>query len=375
MSEHKKHVQLVRPEMGNFSKAEWSIHGAPCDLIQTTVHEWITLINKKYKTGFLDASHAAGAEPLSPVPNFHVRTKPEGMDTFQSYPVLDNDLQIYFKDKGILFINGNHFTGKKQIVILDPRKEESLERKIDRLTDVELVLTTDEVDTPYEFLSSVLPENVPVLSLYDKNAVAEWIDEQMKKRKPVLKGLVLVGGKSVRMGEDKGAIQYHEKDQREHTAELLSDFCEEVYLSCRPDQTDEIKSAFPLLPDSFLGLGPLGAILSAFRLDPNAAWLVVACDLPLLDRNSLDQLVSKRDPEAIATAFKGSENKFPEPLITIWEPAAYSRMLDFLGIGHSCPRKVLINSNTNVVIPANDEVLTNVNTEEEKKEVMDKLAK
>lgn len=55
----------------------------------------------------------------------------------------------------------------------------------------------------------------------------------------------------------------------------------------------------------------------------------------------------------------------PEPLIAIWEPKSYAVLLAFLAQGFSCPRKVLLHSDT-LILPAPYPVaLTNVNTPEE----------
>ena len=52
---------------------------------------------------------------------------------------------------------------------------------------------------------------------------------------------------------------------------------------------------------------------------------------------------------------------FPEPLITIWEPRSYPTLMQFLTQGYSCPRKVLMNSDIQLVVPEFPEELTNVN--------------
>jgi molybdopterin-guanine dinucleotide biosynthesis protein A len=175
------------------------------------------------------------------------------------------------------------------------------------------------------------------------------------------------------MGEDKGVINYHGKPQREYIYDLLGQFCEQTFLSCRPGQQGEMPAGLELLLDSFLELGPFGAILSAFRQHPEAAWLVVACDLPLLDGNALKELIGQRSPSHVATAFHNPETNFPEPLITLWEPRAYPVLLQFLAQGFSCPRKVLINTDVAVIHPNRPEVLHNVNTPEEKEAVIASL--
>ena len=56
-------------------------------------------------------------------------------------------------------------------------------------------------------------------------------------------------------------------------------------------------------------------------------------------------------------------------MITIWEPSAYPVLLQFLAQGYCCPRKVLINSDIELLEAANPDALRNVNEPEEMKEV------
>ncbi|WP_460500800.1 NTP transferase domain-containing protein, partial [Hymenobacter agri] len=161
-------------------------------------------------------------------------------------------------------------------------------------------------------------------------------------------------------------LHYHGLDQRQHTAALLAEFCPDVRVSVRPDQAGELPVGLTALPDTFLNLGPLGGILSAMQADPNAAWLVLACDLPFLTRNTLEYLVSNRQPARMATSFRSPWDEFPEPLVSIWEPRAYGQLLRFLSLGYSCPRKALINSDTELLAPPAPAELRNVNTPAER---------
>lgn len=182
---------------------------------------------------------------------------------------------------------------------------------------------------------------------------------------PPLNGLVLAGGKSKRMGVAKDRIKWHDREQRYYLAELLDSFCDEVFISCRPEQAQDFDPAYKVLPDTFLDMGPYGAILSALRSQRDKAWLVVACDLPLLDKEALRLLVMNRDPQKIATAYESPFDGLPEPLIAIWEPAGYPVLLGFLGKGITCPRKVLMNSEKRILQPTFPDALMNVNTPDE----------
>ena len=185
------------------------------------------------------------------------------------------------------------------------------------------------------------------------------------KNIPPLNGLVLAGGKSRRMGTDKDLIKWNGREQRYYVADMLNKFCEEVYISCRPEQTKDVDAAYKTLPDTFLNMGPFGAILSALRSQRDKAWLVVACDLPLLDEKSLGFLIENRNPEKVATTYESPFDGLAEPLITIWEPKSYLVLLNSLGKDITCPRKVLMNSDPLILKSSNPNALMNVNTPED----------
>jgi molybdopterin-guanine dinucleotide biosynthesis protein A len=187
----------------------------------------------------------------------------------------------------------------------------------------------------------------------------------IENKMSLLNGLVLAGGKGKRLGRDKGLIKWQSKEQRYLIADILKAQCEEVFISCRADQRAEILENYRSLPDTFLDLGPYGGILSALRAQPDRAWLVVACDLPLLDADTIQFLIANRNRKTIATTFKSPHDGLPEPLITIWEPESYPVLLSFLAKQYSCPRKVLLNSETTVLEPPNPDALMNVNTPED----------
>ena len=117
-----------------------------------------------------------------------------------------------------------------------------------------------------------------------------------------LNGLVLAGGKSLRMGKDKGQISYHGVPQSIFLYRLLDPICEQVFLSIRSDQLDQYDNSYRIIVDQDQYRGPFYGLLSAHRQDPEAAWLAVACDVPLIDRESPELLINERDQTRAATA-------------------------------------------------------------------------
>ena len=187
--------------------------------------------------------------------------------------------------------------------------------------------------------------------------------------KPAVNGLVLAGGKSTRMGEDKGEISYHGLPQREYAAQLLNRHCAQTFIS----SSKKIESSFEVIPDIKSDLGPFGGIVSAFKHDPNAAWLVVAVDMPLLSEATIRQLISERNPSKVATCFYNPETQLPEPLLTLWEPKAYPILLQSLDKNDFCVRKLLVNDDVAALQASNSDVLLNANTPEEKQDLLTKI--
>jgi molybdenum cofactor guanylyltransferase len=185
----------------------------------------------------------------------------------------------------------------------------------------------------------------------------------------LLNGLVLAGGKSTRMGEDKALLKWHGKEQMYYLADLLKQLCNEVFISCRIEQANCIDKSYKVVADEVENAGPLAAIVSAFHENKNCAWLVVACDLPLLDEKTIDYLVQQRDKTVIATTFQSPYDNLPEPLITIWEPTALPLLETALSEKRYSPKRVLMNSKINMIHAADTNALLNANTPEDKEKI------
>lgn len=191
-----------------------------------------------------------------------------------------------------------------------------------------------------------------------------WDLWQRKIQKRPVKALVLAGGHSRRMGQDKAALDHHGLSQLDRTVQLLEPHVQGVWVSCRRDQEhDPVRRRFSQIHDRYLDMGPAGGILSALESDRDCAWLVAACDLPLLEENTVKTLLQGRNPFQLATAFQNTEG-LPEPLFAVYEPKARARFLQFMAAGIRCPRKVLVHSPT-TLLPCPDLDLTNANEPQE----------
>ena len=177
----------------------------------------------------------------------------------------------------------------------------------------------------------------------------------------ILNGLVLTGGKSSRMGSDKGGLVYARLPQLEHLFHALSTVCDNVYFSDAKDAEPRPNA----IRDRFDIKGPMNGILSAFHQSPDSAWLIVAVDMPLVDENVLKFLKVHRDRSKIATCFYNEQERFPEPLLTLWEPAAFPLLQKFYNAGRISPRDFLKKNDINLLLPEDPKILLNINTPED----------
>lgn len=181
-----------------------------------------------------------------------------------------------------------------------------------------------------------------------------------------LYGLVLAGGRSTRMGRDKAALTYAGRTQLERTMTLLAPHVIRAYVSVRADQRSEpLRARFPQIADAQSNLGPIAGLLAAQMQHPEAAWLVLACDLPLLDAATLWHLVHARAPQRAATAFRSSHDGLPEPLCAIYEPRSREPLRAFVAAGRDCPRRFLLSADAQLIDEPNPAALDNVNTADE----------
>lgn len=182
---------------------------------------------------------------------------------------------------------------------------------------------------------------------------------------PVL-GLVLAGGLSSRMKRDKATLEYGGKSQLDRAYELAARHLPQVFVSVRKAQAaDPARAHYPLVIDSVTGEGPIVGIRSALAARPEAAWLVIACDLPFLRDATLAQLLAGRDPAASATAFRSTHDGLPEPLCAIWEPRSAAELDVYQAAGGKCPRKFLMRHAARILEPTDLRALDNVNTPDE----------
>jgi molybdenum cofactor guanylyltransferase len=265
---------------------------------------------------------------------------------------------LVFSDHDLLLVEGLKELPLPKLLLVDDERRILDLVSNGTITNVAALVVPDEPE-------SYTAYGIPILhrdSIIDVAAFIETFLLAYSLKENPLYGLILAGGRSSRMGSDKALIEYHSKNQLVHTAALLRSQCQEVFVSCREEQAETYSHfGIPVITDSYLGIGPIGGLLSAQQAWPDAAWVVAACDLPFLDEAIVRQLCSARNPLRFATAFRHPQSGCLEPLCACYEPKSRSRLILRHIEGDNSLSAFLDESRIEELIPQDAGALQNIN--------------
>jgi molybdopterin-guanine dinucleotide biosynthesis protein A len=343
----------------NWHSRELALYGTNCEEIRN----WVSFfqLEGNQRLAYVDASHTEGNSDSS-----------FGITTHENHFVLQEETgldQTVLQEFDGALVNGNHHAASNQIIFVNLEKEKSLVKRSAELTNVLAVVLPNGMTEVPAFVQPFLQPETKIFML--KEEVLEFVSTFFEVAP--LKALVLLGGRSSRMGEEKGLIQYHEKTQAEHLVSLLEEIGLEVFLSVREEQKKNyLFLNRPFITDQIQGAGPLGGIASSMRSFPHTAFLVVACDLPNLQKEQLEFLLKNRNTKAFATCYESPLDGGPEPLCSIYEPKSFSALMKVWVNGKSCPRKMLFNRAVEILPIQDSKFLMNANTPEERIQLQEK---
>ncbi len=106
--------------------------------------------------------------------------------------------------------------------------------------------------------------------------------------------IILAGGRSSRLGQDKSALIIAGETLLQRTINLLGQLGGEIVLVLAPEQSPPLLDNSPkvtLATDKEFGKGPLVGIYSGLKASKETYNLVVACDMPFLNVNLLKYMM------------------------------------------------------------------------------------
>ena len=133
---------------------------------------------------------------------------------------------------------------------------------------------------------------------------------------------ILAGGKSSRMGSDKGLMTFHGKPMVLHVADILSRSFHSVQIISNSDAYT--KFGFEVIPDDIPGIGPIGGIVTGLRKSTSEWSFFAACDMPMITTDLIKSLADEIDNQntAVCDAILFSTGGRLEPVFGLYHKNA-----------------------------------------------------
>jgi molybdopterin-guanine dinucleotide biosynthesis protein A len=101
--------------------------------------------------------------------------------------------------------------------------------------------------------------------------------------------IILAGGKSTRMGQDKGLMQLNQKAMVEHIIATCKKISDNIMLVANLDAYAQF--GLPVYKDKYLECGPLSGIYTGLKKSNFDYNLVLSCDVPFIHEGVLEFLL------------------------------------------------------------------------------------
>lgn len=182
-------------------------------------------------------------------------------------------------------------------------------------------------------------------------------------------GIILAGGKSSRMGTDKGFIMLNNKPFVQYSIDALKPLVSEIIIVSDDSKYDVF--GLKRINDITKNSGPVAGICAGLEASKTELNLILSCDIPLINSDVLKQLIHNIDntSEIIQTESHGKTM----PLIALYKKQVKKTFNAFLKADERRLRIAIKACKTkNIILDKEHEICTmNVNTQNELKAVED----
>ncbi len=140
-----------------------------------------------------------------------------------------------------------------------------------------------------------------------------------------LSGIILAGGKSRRMGQDKGLLDFRGKPLIAHVKEALKPLCDEAIIIANDQAYHEF--GLPVYPDLHPDKGPLGGICTGLTYTAHEQSLVLSCDTPFITTPLLSHLVQQTVEGHIGICYEAGR---AQPLVGLYGKSVEGKLKEYL---------------------------------------------
>ena len=141
--------------------------------------------------------------------------------------------------------------------------------------------------------------------------------------------IILAGGQSTRMGEDKGLMNLGDKPMIQYILETVSKLTDQIIIVA--NNSDYEKFGYPVFKDIEQAKGPLGGIVTGLTASKTALNWIISCDSPHVTIDLLKVLMLKlKNVEAVVPERAGKIH----PLIAAYQKSSLAFFKKELALNH-----------------------------------------
>lgn len=182
-------------------------------------------------------------------------------------------------------------------------------------------------------------------------------------------GIILAGGKSSRMGSDKGFLDLSGQCFIEHIIRTIEPLVHQIIIVSNNSDYDIFNQK--RVDDMIKDAGPLAGLYSGLFHSETEINLVLSCDVPFINNIVLNKLIQAFDGETEVIQIQSQGKTMP--LIAIYKRECFHLFLSLLQSGERRLRFAVSQLNSKIILidDAQNQYVRNVNTESQYKTLID----
>lgn len=134
--------------------------------------------------------------------------------------------------------------------------------------------------------------------------------------KEAITGIILSGGKSSRLGQEKGLAEFNGKPLIQYAIDTLKPVSDKIIVSANKQLDEYASFGYEVVEDKVKGIGPMGGIISCLKKSVTRYNFILSCDTPFVSPEMFTYLLEAIENFQLAIPTHGDQ--FIEPLCSVY---------------------------------------------------------
>ena len=177
-------------------------------------------------------------------------------------------------------------------------------------------------------------------------------------------GIILAGGKSSRMGEEKGLKLHSGKPFISYIIEAMETITNKILIITK--NKDYEVFGYPCISDSYPNLGPVGGIYTGLKNTVTAQNMILSCDIPFITPSILQELVLQNDSDHDVITYENT------PLVSLYKSTVLPTFFESIQLNRLSLFRTMATLKVKNIPVRNDmrPFLKNINTQQQYQEAI-----